>query len=597
MGVWGCTARVPQPGQRPVVVEAPKAAPLPPIPSVLGRLTIRVVYPPTSETVAGGEGDSSLVFGSVGSGDASLTINGHPVAVNSNGSFLAQLPIPSRADPFFDVVATRGRDTARVRHPVRLARSGAELMLPGSPLLDSTSIFPNVPLVRRGSEVVRVGLRSGPGSTAVLVTDRGRIPLDRRERGARADSLVRFNEIAAAQAARARFLLVTRGADTVTMPAPQVALSDSLERALGVVSLHDGESVISQIPADPPAVRPVLIPRGTLLAITGRTGDSVRLRLDRQSEVWVDGSVVGAAADTARIPSRVLRQPSVRSTSLVSELILPVGAALPYSVEPTQRGMVLRLHGATLERAGSGLANDSLVERVTLAQERADLVSVEVDFTRHILGYRVRYDAGSLVVSLRPVPRVDSLRPLAGLTIVVDAGHPPGGATGPTGYYEPVATLSIGQRLRTALEQRGARVVLTRDGPSALGTDNRFVVAMRANAHALVSVHLSPEEGSRDLLASNGTQTSFVGPLSLDLARTIQHEVLAGLGLSDLGLLSAQGPRSSVAGWFPAVVSQGALIIVPQQEAALRTAEFQERYAVSLARGLERYFAALRDAH
>jgi N-acetylmuramoyl-L-alanine amidase len=44
---------------------------------------------------------------------------------------------------------------------------------------------------------------------------------------------------------------------------------------------------------------------------------------------------------------------------------------------------------------------------------------------------------------------------------------------------------------------------------------------------------------------------------------------------------------------MPAILCEGAFIIVPQQEAALRTPEFQRAYALGVADGLEAYFRSL----
>ena len=59
--------------------------------------------------------------------------------------------------------------------------------------------------------------------------------------------------------------------------------------------------------------------------------------------------------------------------------------------------------------------------------------------------------------------------------------------------------------------------------------------------------------------------------------------------------------RSRIAGgralarptWMPAILCEGAFVIVPDQEAALRTTEFQSRYAIGILEGLEAYFRDL----
>jgi len=44
---------------------------------------------------------------------------------------------------------------------------------------------------------------------------------------------------------------------------------------------------------------------------------------------------------------------------------------------------------------------------------------------------------------------------------------------------------------------------------------------------------------------------------------------------------------------MPSVLTEGAFIMMPEQEAAVQTTEFQERYALGVADGLEAYFRAL----
>src|SRR4051812_30836741 len=67
-------------------------AALPPVPRVEGPLHINVVYPAPNDVVEAR--DSSFLFGSVGNGGATLTINGQPVRVWPNGAWLAWIAFP-----------------------------------------------------------------------------------------------------------------------------------------------------------------------------------------------------------------------------------------------------------------------------------------------------------------------------------------------------------------------------------------------------------------------------------------------------------------------------------------------------------------------
>lgn len=113
--------------------------------------------------------------------------------------------------------------------------------------------------------------------------------------------------------------------------------------------------------------------------------------------------------------------------------------------------------------------------------------------------------------SAHPLPR----GPLTGRTVVIDPGHNPGnrdhtheinrqvdigtgrkecdttGTATDAGYAEARFTLDVSRRLRTLLEERGARVVLTQDGDRAFGpcVDERARIGNKERADAVVSVH------------------------------------------------------------------------------------------------------------
>ena len=92
-GAAACTrpspvAAPPRPEPIPIVrAPVPEANPgLPPVPHVTGPLQIKVVYPTPGQLIQ--SKDSNFIFGSVGTGDAALTINGVSTPVWPNGAFM-----------------------------------------------------------------------------------------------------------------------------------------------------------------------------------------------------------------------------------------------------------------------------------------------------------------------------------------------------------------------------------------------------------------------------------------------------------------------------------------------------------------------------
>jgi N-acetylmuramoyl-L-alanine amidase len=121
------TAPTPIPGAPTVVPSArvvekaplpPGNPSLPPVPPVTGPLQLKVVYPSADQLIQ--SRDSNFIFGSVGTGDAGLKINGTLVPVWPNGAFFGWLPLPSQQAPFYDLVAVNRRDSVRLSLPIKL---------------------------------------------------------------------------------------------------------------------------------------------------------------------------------------------------------------------------------------------------------------------------------------------------------------------------------------------------------------------------------------------------------------------------------------------------------------------------------------------
>src|SRR5438128_1376181 len=94
------------------------APPLPPIPLVEGPLAPHTVFPVANQSIP--VRDSNFIFGSVGNGTATLTINGASVPVAPNGTFLAYLPVPPPPAPRYELVARTATDSATLVVPVKV---------------------------------------------------------------------------------------------------------------------------------------------------------------------------------------------------------------------------------------------------------------------------------------------------------------------------------------------------------------------------------------------------------------------------------------------------------------------------------------------
>lgn len=503
------------------------AAPhLPEIPARDGALEIDLVYPPEGHTVAGSV-DSTFVFGNVGTGAATLTIGGVPVDVAPNGAFLAYLPVP--VDGRYQLVATANGQTVQaertVARPTPAAGGGTAMGTAGDDGWHLTL----------------------PDSTRIAAGWWGEV-----------------------QSTRA-----------------------------------DGMAIGTAVPGSGTPYH-WFFPNGTELFVVGQRGDQLRVRLTDDLSVWVDAGAVArtgpvgpvtssasAGGDPGLVPMADGPRGNVGTVAATPfsdriEVRLVTSNRLPHRVDSDGRTLTLSVYGGG-SRTNNLLygATDPLIEWMEWEQVSDELYQLHIRLGETLWGYRTHFDAaGNLVLSIRRPPVIDPAEPLRGLYIGVDAGHPPGGAIGPTRLTEAEATLGVSQRLAQMLEDRGARVLMTRTDDSAVPLGDRPLQAMAEGVDLLVSVHFDAFGDGVNPFENHGTHVFYNQAQSVELARAVQRELLAELALRDLGIsrrdLALVRPT-----WMPSILTESAFMMIPQNEAALRDGEVLQRIADAHLRGIE----------
>jgi N-acetylmuramoyl-L-alanine amidase len=229
-----------------------------------------------------------------------------------------------------------------------------------------------------------------------------------------------------------------------------------------------------------------------------------------------------------------------------------------------------------------------------------------------------RPNGARLPVSLRPVE-----------TVVIDPGHGGGdpGAIGVGGLREKDVTLAIARELRRRLEDRGFRVVLTRDRDASVSLEERTVLAEGAGGDVFLSIHANASRRTgaqgietyfldkshqrhslRVAARENGVpfthlddlqrtvagfRTSELGEHSSRLAQLVHGEMVTGVRtvygrVSDLGV--KQGPFHVLfLSGVPSILIEVGFLTHPAEARRLRSETYRAVLAEHIARGLSAY--------
>ena len=141
------------------------------------------------------------------------------------------------------------------------------------------------------------------------------------------------------------------------------------------------------------------------------------------------------------------------------------------------------------------------------------------------------------------------------MKIVIDPGHSSDpGSIGPTGLTEAVANLNISRELAQILRDKGAEVVMVREGNEHVDIYDRPKLAVNENCDMYISVHNNALPDGINPYLNNGTSTYYYHLHSKPLAEAILKRMSERqLQLPEYGSVSRQfrrDPSDSVSGCF-----------------------------------------------
>ncbi|MCX6836119.1 MAG: N-acetylmuramoyl-L-alanine amidase [candidate division Zixibacteria bacterium] len=617
--------------------------------TVSAETTIQIVYPKAGQAI--GAVDSAFIFGSV-SGDFDqvkdlLEVNGRVVPVHRDGGFLAFLPI--MPGPFeFRVRAWRPTvlplESDSLERNQLLAETvvGVLVPLPRRSLPEDTLAIvgdynpPSGDLVLSTGDIFQVMFQGTPGMSAWFsipgvvdsvpmseveprqqaywgesVFGAGAVPDSMMIQGVYSgflcvpesltvldDSVV--DHLATPPHKYMRPLISTTPADSAEDRLIKLlALPQTIARTTGYrvsMNRHDYPFTVRfldsvQILRQGPRLGyfSIFQPQGAEALVVGREGDWYKLKLSRTQFAWADCNSVMALPPGA-LPAQS-RPTSLRTFSHKDHVLVEIGLGGKHPfriIEEDSRTLRLQLFGVTSNTDWIRYDfADPLVALVTWSQPEDGLYEITLKLTQDVWGYDTYYQGDTFYLRVnRPPERTGYM---LGKTIVLDPGHASDpGAIGPTGLTEAEANLGIALALRDELVKKGAKVVMTRSDMSHVGLYDRPVIAKLADADLFISVHNNALPDGVNPFTNHGVSTYYYQPHSIGLARVIHAQMLKATGMPDFGLyygnLAVARPTQ-----YPAVLVECAFMMLPEQEALLKTEGYRRKVAKAVASGIENF--------
>ena len=338
------------------------------------------------------------------------------------------------------------------------------------------------------------------------------------------------------------------------------------------------------------------LPRGTRATITGRDGEW--LRLDYGG--WIKAAEATIATQGQPVHATMRSAAMVEAGDWV-EVRIPLQSAVPVSVDQSRDTLRLQLHNTTAETDIIRWLDLPWLRGIQWQQIDPDRVEFRFEYAPEMhaaqqWGYRVRYDDNVLVLSLRKPPEINTDRPLAGITILLDPGHggpEDFGTRGPTGYPEKEMTLTISRLIRDQLEARGAEVVMTRDDDADLWPDDRVAVIDATEPTIALSLHYNALPDGGDPIATRGISTFWYHPQAENLARVLHQNLTTRLDRDSYGAIWSNFALTRPSNTLAVLVEFG-FAINPDEYDWIVDPRAQQDLAVTLAESLEEW---MRDRH
>ncbi|MDB5203023.1 MAG: hypothetical protein JWQ27_2432 [Ferruginibacter sp.] len=327
------------------------------------------------------------------------------------------------------------------------------------------------------------------------------------------------------------------------------------------------------------------------LKIIGKIGNDYKVRLAKTRTAYIPDDLVTLMPKGSFTPEALSGAWRVSGDSVYDYLTIGLSSKLPYQsaqlINPSR--ITVDIFGATSNTNWiTQLKSAKEIENVDYEQVADDIlrITIQLKHSQH-WGHQIYYRGNNLVIKIKQQPRSLALKDLV---IAIDAGHGGSntGAGGPTGSSEKHLALALSLQLQQALQQEGARTIMTRSVEKLVENKERILFYRDSLPDLLISLHLN---SSGDPIRAGGTSTlyRYVGfrPLSFFINKRILE-----LGLKEYGNIGSFNFMLNSPTEYPNALVETLFISNPEEEMLMMDEAFRAQMAAKIVAGIKDFLQA-----
>lgn len=540
---------------------------------------------------------------------ATLKINGKNVKIFPNGGFTQVVKL-KRGKNIINIKTTLKRAEKKLTYTINVPeyqKSLSESVMN----IDTSSIRPNNNMLIKAGDEIIITFKATPGCKAFFsIGNIKDIQMFEEEKISKTDPIFgkSFNTSIEPVKGLYKGVYVVQETDNFKNLPVIIKLTDdktSITRVtsakitsidkLGapIIAVVIKDNATTRTAPDKSRLTPLL--KGTKLHIIGKIDNYYRFEMGSAMEGWILMADVKLLQEGTSIPKSNITSLNIESKQDEVLIKIPLEEKIPFLIqELPDSGFIFTLYGAT---AALDLFkydnNDSFIKEIKWFQPYKGTVQFYITTnSKQLWGYDYYYENDSMVFRIKKPCLNDSQKPLKDKIIAIDPGHggKEPGSIGATGIPEKNINLAISCYLKEILEQKGAKVIMTRvTNDYNPDLQQRANFAGLNNADILLSIHNNALPDGADPFKEHGSSTYYYNSQSLPLARSIQDALVNNLGMNNYGVfwdsLAMTRPTK-----FLAVLVEVGFMIHPEEYMKLTDPNFQKKAAEAITTGVENFY-------